>query len=1814
MMASAGSKLKHQISSGLATSAAKKDSESDDGDDDDEDEDEDESGDDEEGEDDVLNFYGLDTLFPTKWTEIPAAGMAFAPKGSRASSQPSTPSKARLGMDDAVCAVDASDPLGIRETIFRRGKRRDSRMGLGGGSGPSVLIQEKNFDATFFLREIHKQTSHKDLEQGAVRLKVSIEQRDEVIKGLVKKYFAKFVSAKSTIDSFYREMRQKNLISLPDYGIAPFEKALENLETNANKLYGPVLGRRSNGDKIRIALSILEGWKFFFNLPSSLTDQIKKGKYDGAVRDFKKGKYLMQSSFTDESGSAKETRQDMRSGKDAAAGLLPKTHKAVFDKVWAEVDKIVGQLRDELFSKLGDPSQSVEAQEKLIGYLVDLDADKNPVRCFLERQYMWLVDQLPNATASATQSKRADELSMYEVKRGLSCVTSRNFELFFREDTSAIRNNDDAQAWKLTLRFIQELCSLLCSRLPDLCRVCKVYVDGKLGKSRTAENGRKAGQSRRAERVERMIRNITNLVRLILTDTFGLTMPFASILETFGPNDRGAQSAFSATTFTESLYPEYKEGTSVNTTENDDDFDARLVQPDISDIPALQARLALLVAHPLILAHYSTKVISVLGHMFSEIHSVAFLYEDALIRGMARSVTQVQLRLVESICEGLQSTSAAFYLFEDWSYEANSTVPGKISGSAMADCTAMVKLFYRFTKFIVRTLAYIHSVPVIAFVSEDSQTTPQSAASTMRDGQGQTHGRASLQAMRQQASDRIRAALLESQYLFLDGLQHLAVNYIVAREPTGFGELASSVIHDRWMGGLGGQGFKLGCALAFGDSQISKAHTKKLDIQSPDTRCFIILGNLAFQKSVAIPKFFNMLEAKSHALLSADIQVGPAFAQPLEVSKLLVRRIMTEMLYSLANHMLMAYRAVDCFSTGGMLQCRQSTLEAEFMHHTLKAYETTQTADIFSMVYDTIERSTVRAESQTQTSINEALIRVKGFLQGAKKSTGSIMTGITYNKPEDPLVFMEECIGKIRSNDLLAPRAKLRWDTFLPPIPKGQGGLKRDTIVVRKKLTQILNSTYAVSFNAKPGGPGCGKGTQCARIARDYHYTHLSAGDLLRAEVATGSELGRQLNAMMKEGKIVPMEITLRLLCDAMEASSSDAEGFLIDGFPRQLDQAIAFEEHVAKCKFVLYFECSEAVLEKRLIERGKMSGRADDNIETIKKRFKTFIDTSYAVIESFMARGKCIKISSEPSPDEVYQEVQKHFGDHPLYHPNIVFVLGGPGSGKGTQCERLAKEFKLTHLSTGDLLRAEVDKMTEIGKMASGLMKEGKIVPMVRLADQVDDACAQTEAGLVQDMILSLLRAEIERNITSTGFLIVLAFQCSLKVLEERLIERGKTSGRADDNIETIRKRFNTFAEQSMPVIEYYKKKGKCVEISSERPIDMVYAESRQIFIPPKPLHHPNLIFVLGTQCERIARAFNLTHISTGDLLRREVQNQTPVGLAVAKCMQEGVMAPSGNLKHYLLDLLTREIMINFAAPGFLIDGFPRAMDQALEFERVVGKPRSVLFFHCPLEVLEVRLVERGKTSGRADDNIETIRKRFTTYQNESMPVIRYYEEKKLVISSIPTPDQVFDMVQGHFKYMTEPLPFDGERIVFVLGGPGSGKGTQCDRLVEKLQFAHLSTGDLLRDEVKKGTPLGAKLEADMKEGKMVPVEITMELLRNAMETKRGCPGFLIDGFPRTIEQAHLFESMIGRCSFVLYFEASNEVLTARLLKRGETSGRADDNIESIKKRLVTFEQASMPVITYYDRTGRVRKINSEGHVDEVTAATLQCFEVPQA
>jgi UMP-CMP kinase len=178
------------------------------------------------------------------------------------------------------------------------------------------------------------------------------------------------------------------------------------------------------------------------------------------------------------------------------------------------------------------------------------------------------------------------------------------------------------------------------------------------------------------------------------------------------------------------------------------------------------------------------------------------------------------------------------------------------------------------------------------------------------------------------------------------------------------------------------------------------------------------------------------------------------------------------------------------------------------------------------------------------------------------------------------------------------------------------------------------------------GGPGAGKGTQCANLVRDYHFTHLSAGDLLRAEQdRLGSEFGQLIKDYIKDGKIVPMEVTVQLLenaiTDVVDKDAQKKGKFLIDGFPRKMDQALKFEETVCPSKFVLFFDCPEEVMQKRLLERGKTSGRSDDNAESIKKRFKVFEETSMPVVDYFEKQGRVVKVQATKTPDEVYKETK---------------------------------------------------------------------------------------------------------------------------------------------------------------------------------------------------------------------------------------------------------------------------------------------------------------------------------------------------------------------------------------------------------------------------------------------------------------------------------------------------------------------------------------------------------------------------------------------
>lgn len=180
--------------------------------------------------------------------------------------------------------------------------------------------------------------------------------------------------------------------------------------------------------------------------------------------------------------------------------------------------------------------------------------------------------------------------------------------------------------------------------------------------------------------------------------------------------------------------------------------------------------------------------------------------------------------------------------------------------------------------------------------------------------------------------------------------------------------------------------------------------------------------------------------------------------------------------------------------------------------------------------------------------------------------------------------------------------------------------------------------------------------------------------------------------------------------------------------------------------------------------------------------------------------------------------------------------------------------------------------------------------------------------------------------------------------------------------------------------------------------------------------------------------------------------------------------------------------------------------------------------------------------------------------------------------------------------------------RVIFVLGGPGAGKGTQCQLLSENLGWAHLSAGDLLRAERQKaGSELADIINANISAGKIVPSEITVLLIKNAMEELKRSGGqtkFLIDGFPRSEGNVASWKEVIGNrahVEMVLFFECPEDILTSRLLERSKTSGRNDDSIDVMRKRFVTYREESMPIIHMYQGEKKVRKIIADRSIEEV-------------
>ena len=441
------------------------------------------------------------------------------------------------------------------------------------------------------------------------------------------------------------------------------------------------------------------------------------------------------------------------------------------------------------------------------------------------------------------------------------------------------------------------------------------------------------------------------------------------------------------------------------------------------------------------------------------------------------------------------------------------------------------------------------------------------------------------------------------------------------------------------------------------------------------------------------------------------------------------------------------------------------------------------------------------------------------------------------------------------------------------------------------------------------------------------------------------------------------------------------------------------------------------------------------------------------------------------------------------------------------------------------------------------------------------------------------------------------------------------------------------------------------------------------------------------GTHAASLCTRFALRHVATGDLFRHHLQTRSALGLLARKYMEQGELVPDEVVDAIMEEWCTEHI----PGGGALFDGFPRTVYQAQFLDsllRRLSRPLdAVVYLRVPDDAVVHRLGGRmicrkcqasyhrtlhparqkgvcdlcgGELYQRPDDIAGLVQARLRVFHRMTGPVLEHYAaEGRLAIISgegsigdvgVRLLDFVATVAAGTATFATreeaariaavESAALTAAQVarvtpdVVLLGGPGSGKGTQAERLCASLGLPHIATGDLFRENLRQATELGKLAQTYMNRGELVPDDVTEAMVGERLARSDARDGFILDGFPRTLPQAGALTDMMARLkrriAAVVYIKVPDEALVGRLSGRmicracqapyhlqfkpphrtgvcdscgGELYQRADDNPTTVRARLVTFHAQTEPLIAHYRQAGLLHEIDGEGPLAEVGA-----------
>ena len=360
-------------------------------------------------------------------------------------------------------------------------------------------------------------------------------------------------------------------------------------------------------------------------------------------------------------------------------------------------------------------------------------------------------------------------------------------------------------------------------------------------------------------------------------------------------------------------------------------------------------------------------------------------------------------------------------------------------------------------------------------------------------------------------------------------------------------------------------------------------------------------------------------------------------------------------------------------------------------------------------------------------------------------------------------------------------------------------------------------------------------------------------------------------------------------------------------------------------------------------------------------------------------------------------------------------------------------------------------------------------------------------------------------------------------------------------------------------------------------------------------------------TQSEFLTKKYNLFYISTGDLLRKELAGKTKLGLEAQSIIAAGGLVPD----EIIVQIIEKTITDNPGSNGFLFDGFPRTYIQAYILEGLMLKLNTALNCLISLRVPEEesvrRLMNRGMTSGRSDDNETVIRNRLQEYNQKTLPVLQFYRDKGIYVEVAGTAsiDEVHRQITEIVRKELSQRLFN----VVLFGYPGSGRGSQGIALARKFGLELVATGAMLEREIKQGTETGKRITALYENGQLVPDEIVVQLIEKRLADATGVKGFIFKGFPRTLVQSYILDGLLKKhgssISQIIEIEVPTLELIRRLDERSQTAGGMpyDSSTAKIVKRLHEHETKTVPVIAKYNQLHGVIKVDGLGTFEEVFA-----------